>query len=158
MIFSKILNPKYTLLFRVISVVILSVFSFTFYSCFTYKTEYYSPEELRTKNNYTIEVIKLKNDSIINIISNKAEYIWNKDSTKDAILCTKIDTIELKSAPERQYKIKQSLSEIKLIEIMNAKVEIKKLNLVNTIIAASSVGLIIASIIYIIHEFNLYKK
>lgn len=156
MIYLKILNPKHKKLFRGLAIMTLLLFSLTINACYTYKTEYYSPEELRTKDDYSVQKVILKNDSIVNLENYDVMYVHNTDSSKNVLLCeyySERNSIGL--TPQAELKIKKSTYEIKLDKILKAKVETKKLDLMKTF-AFISAGLVllIVSLIYFISEVD----
>ena len=139
MIYSKILNPKHKKLFRGLAIITLLLFSLTLNACYTYKTEYYSPQELRTKDDYTVKEIKLSNDSNINLEKQYITYIQNTDKSKDVFQWLRTDTVFIKLVPEKEFKINNSVSEIRLDSILKAKVETKKFNLGKTMLYSGGI-------------------
>jgi len=139
MIYSKILDQKYKKLLSGLAIVMLLLFSLTLNSCYTYKTEYYSPEELRTKDDYTVKILTLNNDSNINLEKQEITYLQNTDKSQDVFQWLRIDTVFIKLVPEKEFKINNSVSEIRLDSILKAKVETKKFNLGKTMLYSGGI-------------------
>lgn len=125
-------NSIYKIILKISVIITFFLICATFSACYTVETAYYEPEELKNKDYEEISEIKLKNDSVIHLENQDVNYINNTDTNNIILLCERTDSILVAQSPGTKIKIKKSVTEIKLQDIMYAKVRKKELDAENT--------------------------
>lgn len=126
--------PEFKKIIRVISVILIVVFSASFYSCQTYYTETYTPENMKQDENVTILEVTSKNDSTINLSDYNVMYKENYKDSLSVLWFETIDTNLIKTEPRKEYKITEKINVINLKDISKLKVEKSKFSLEKTLL------------------------
>jgi hypothetical protein len=124
MIYNKITNPKQTLYLKVIAMIVLFAFSLTLSSCVTAYSEDITPQEFKTLSNPESETISkiTTKDSIIDGRTYGIRY----RQLESSFLLEKIDSLFVSKSIPRAYKLKRTLTELKLADINKLSIQHSK--------------------------------
>lgn len=126
--YRKLTNPKHRLPLMVLTLFVL--LSFTLTSCVTYYTKDITPQEFESISSPELETVTkiVTKDSVIDTSPYK---VWYKRAESSLIL-EKIDSILVKNTVTNGYKLKKSLTELKLSDVYKITTENSKISVGKT--------------------------
>jgi len=142
MMYRKITNPKHRLPLMVLTLFVL--LSFTLTSCVTYYTKDITPQEFESISNPELETVSkiITKDSVINTNPYK---VWYKRAESSLIL-EKIDSLLVNNTVPYGYKLKKSLTELKLSDVYKITTENSKFSFGKTMMWT---GIVVGTILVI---------
>lgn len=157
MIYTKLFSRKYRTWFKVCALTILFAFSLTLYSCQTVTEESFKTEEFeKLVNPHDGEIIELETtDSIYSSEKYSMEYKSKIGTAPSYFTLAKMDTILVKSSPQKMIKVIKTLSELKTAEVNRIKVEHTKIDAGYTAILGFCIVAVTTVILILSGAFDL---
>lgn len=146
MLYNKLLGLKFKIQIKIISLVVLTAFSLSLYSCESYYSRSYTPEQFET-DEYARdgEILELKlKDSVINAEKYGIRFVEKNKNISSQFILEKIDSVFVKDSESKSFRIIKNVSELKLSDVSNIKVELSKFDGIKTLMWT---GIVIGSFV-----------
>jgi hypothetical protein len=149
MLYTKIFSPKYRNYLRGITYSVFFAFLLSLTSCYTVSEETITPQELKTKKDYTILEAKMKNDSVVNLEEYNVRHIPKSDSTKGVLRCVEKESVYSQVTGRKDSAQKKNMFDLKVESISKLKIETSKFDASTTLIVSGIVILLLSLIVFI---------
>ena len=124
MLYNKILNPKYCRTLKALTFAVIAAFSLSLCSCYSVKTQNYSPDEYEASEKARDGQVLLidTKDSIVFAENYDVRYVPKSSSVSSYFALEKIDSTPVKEYKQKAFRLYRSISELKMSDVQNIKV------------------------------------